>query len=76
MTARWFVCDNFKLKYFGTESQHEDSENPMSVDGIEVAEGAQIVAIYTVSGAPVASLQKGLNIVKYADGSVKKIFVK
>ena len=76
MTARWFVCDNFKLKYFGTESQHEDSENPMSVDGVEVAEGAQIVAIYTVSGAPVASLQKGLNIVKYADGSVKKIFVK
>ena len=76
MTARWFVCDNFKLKYFGTESQREDSENPMSVDGIEVAEGAQIVAIYTVSGAPVASLQKGLNIVKYADGSVKKIFVK
>lgn len=76
MTARWFVCDNFKLKYFGTESQHEDSENPMSVDGVEVAEGAQIVAIYTVSGAPVATLQKGLNIVKYADGSVKKIFVK
>ncbi len=76
MTARWFVCDNFKLKYFGTESQQEDSENPMSVDGVEVAEGAQIVAIYTVSGAPVASLQKGLNIVKYADGSVKKIFVK
>lgn len=76
MTARWFVCDNFKLKYFGTESQQEDSENPMSVDGVEVAEGAQIVAIYTVSGAPVATLQKGLNIVKYADGSVKKIFVK
>ena len=40
------------------------------------ADSAQIVAIYTVSGAPVASLQKGLNIVKYADGSVKKIFVK
>ncbi len=76
MAAGWFVCDNFTLKYFGTESQHEDSENPMSVDGIEVAEGAQIVAIYTVSGAPVATLQKGLNIVKYADGSVKKIFVK
>jgi len=76
MDARWFVCDNFTLKYFGTESQHEDSENPMSVDGVEVAEGAQIVAIYTVSGAPVATLQKGLNIVKYADGSVKKIFVK
>jgi len=76
MDARWFVCDNFKLMYYGAESAKEDSGNPMSVDGIEAAGGPKIVAIYTVSGAPVATLQKGLNIVKYADGSVKKIFVK
>lgn len=71
-SASWFKADYFRLKYFGTNS----TQKPTEVDGIEVAEGAQIVAIYTVSGAPVASLQKGLNIVKYADGSVKKIFVK
>ena len=76
MAAGWFVADNFKLMYFGTESTKEDSGNPMSVEGIEAAEGVEVVAIYTVSGAPAAELQKGLNIVKYADGSTKKIFVK
>lgn len=76
MTARWFVCDNFTLTYFGSNSTKAISGNPMEVEGVEVAAEAEIVAIYSVSGAPVAQLQKGLNIVKYADGSVKKIFVK
>lgn len=76
MTARWFVCDNFTLTYFGGESQKTISGNPMEVEGVEVAAEAEIVAIYTASGTPVAQLQKGLNIVKYADGTVKKLFVK
>ena len=76
MTARWFVCDNFTLTYYGPDSEKAISENPMSVDGIDAAAEAEIAAIYSVSGAPVATLQKGLNIVKYANGTVKKIFVK
>lgn len=76
MTARWFVCDNFTLTYFGGESQKEISGNPMEVEGVEAAAEAEIVAIYTASGTPVAQLQKGLNIVKYANGTVKKLFVK
>lgn len=32
--------------------------------------------IYTLGGAQINSLQKGVNIVKYADGSTKKLFVK
>ncbi len=76
MTARWFAADNFTLTYFGTESAKDDSGNPMSVEGIEAAEGVAIVAIYSATGAEQNALQKGLNIVKYADGSVKKILVK
>ena len=68
----WFKADNFRLTYFGTDSE----KTPSAVEGIEAAEGVEVVAIYTVSGAPAAELQKGLNIVKYADGSTKKIFVK
>ena len=75
MAARWFVADNFTLTYYGSESAKADSENPMSVDGIEAA-SAEIAAIYTAAGAQVSALQPGLNIVKYADGTVKKIFVK
>lgn len=36
----------------------------------------EINAIYSVSGAKLDKMQKGMNVVKYSDGSVKKIFVK
>ena len=32
-----------------------------------------IKAIYTIDGAKVNSLQKGLNIIKYSDGTAKKV---
>ena len=41
-----------------------------------VRSAATAEGIYSVSGARRAGLQKGLNIVKYADGSVKKVLVK
>ena len=75
MTARWFVGDNFTLTYYGTESAKEDSEDPSGVEALD-ADATEIVAIYTASGAQVSALQKGLNIVKYADGTVKKVLVK
>ena len=34
------------------------------------------VAYYSISGAPLAFPQKGLNIVKYSNGKVKKVLVK
>ena len=39
-----------------------------------VADGK--AAIYTANGAQVANLQKGVNIVKFTNGSVRKVFVK
>ena len=32
--------------------------------------------VYNLSGIRVPKLQKGINIVKYADGSIKKVFVR
>ncbi len=71
-SSTWFKADNFRLTYFGADSQKE----PTDVEGVEAAAESEIVAIYTASGTPVAQLQKGLNIVKYANGTVKKLFVK
>ena len=68
----WFKADNFRLTYFGTES----SQEPTDIDSVEDAETAAPVAIYTVSGTEVSSLKKGFNIAKYANGEVKKLFVK
>lgn len=36
----------------------------------------EINAIYSISGAKLDKMQKGMNVVKYSDGSIKKIFVK
>lgn len=40
------------------------------------SEAATVSAVYTIGGAKVNGLQKGLNIVSYSDGSVKKVMVK
>lgn len=37
---------------------------------------AKVAAIYTLSGTRVASMQKGINLVKMSDGKVVKMFVK
>ena len=77
MAARWFAGDDFELWYFGAESAKvADGDDALVViEGID-AEETTISAIYTVTGAKVSSLQKGINIVKYANGKVAKVLVK
>ena len=71
----WSVFDNFQLWYFGTEVSAEDLAT--EVEAVDAATAApQIEAIYTAAGVPVSSFVQGMNIVKYANGVVKKIFVK
>lgn len=38
--------------------------------------GAEAVAYYNISGVRQHSLQKGINIVRYADGTARKVYVK
>ena len=77
LSTRWFMCDDFHLDYFGPKSSKEvtGDKGLVDIDGID-AESAAISAIYTITGAKVSSLQKGINIVKYADGKVAKVLVK
>ena len=81
MPFRWFMCDDFTLTYYGTESAKVDSTDEgdvVAIEGVEETAPATkaIAGIYNASGAKIATLQKGINIVKYTDGSSKKIFVK
>ena len=34
------------------------------------------VGLYTIQGTKVQTLVKGINIIRYSDGSVRKIYVK
>lgn len=72
LSARWVMIDNFKVMYCGTSSTKQDS--PAEPVVIESAQSIVApVAIYTTSGARVSSFQKGVNIVKMSDGSIKKV---
>lgn len=68
-SATWYKCDNFRLTYYGTDA-------PTGIEEIATSSSAATAGIYTISGAKVSSLQKGINIVKMADGKVKKILIK
>lgn len=71
--AVWGMIDNVKLNYFGSES----TKTPTAIDDVaETAQGNTVVAIFSMAGTKVAALQKGINIVKYANGQVQKILVK
>ena len=49
--------------------------NPVGIESLS-ADKAQISEVYSVSGAQQNGLQKGINIVKFANGEVKKVIVK
>ena len=68
-SGTWFKADNFRLTYYGTESAN-------SIVEVENNIASDPVAIYSVSGARINSLQKGINIVKQANGQVKKVYIK
>ena len=67
----WAMIDKTSLTYYGSES--------VIVSRIIVPEKADIndiSAIYTLSGIRAESLQKGINLVKMKDGSVRKLIVR
>lgn len=56
------------------ENAEEAWQEVVAVEG--VAANKTAASYFTVSGAKIAAPQKGINIVKYADGSVIKVLVK
>lgn len=52
------------------------NNTPTGIDNINANSSAKTEAIFSVNGVRNAQLNKGLNIVKMSDGSIKKIMVK
>jgi len=72
-TGTWFSADNFTL----TLVKAGDNAGWNAATGVETVEtAAQTVAVYSIAGARVNGLQKGINIVKMSNGTVKKVLVK
>ncbi len=77
----WLIIDNFKLTYFGENSEKKPSGDPTGIEtiGNNTAKVAK-VEYYGVNGVRNATLVKGINIMKttMADGTVvvNKVMVK
>ena len=76
-TGNWFSANDFKLVMV-SEGDNSGWSIVTSIPETAtlLAKGTDPVAIYTLGGTRAATLQQGFNIVKYADGIVKKVFVR
>jgi len=75
-TGSWFSANDFKLVMI-SEGDNAGWDIVTGVQTVAATDKAvKVAAVYTIAGAKVAGLQKGINIVKYTDGTVKKVLVK
>jgi hypothetical protein len=70
-TPDYFCMDNLG----GEKPEHEEPLQT-SICLLETHRDAEPVAIFNVNGMQLPELRVGINIVKYADGTTKKILVK
>lgn len=72
----WAIFDDFRLVYFGTESTKTESGNPVAVESVTASKNVTVIGVYTINGTKVNAVQKGINIIRLSDGSVRKVYVK
>ena len=71
-----YSADKTKLQNIIEEINTYLNSTPTGIDNINATSSAKAEAIFSVNGVRNAQLNKGLNIVKMSDGSVKKIMIK
>lgn len=71
----WFSADNFKL-ILNKVGDNTGWQDPATGISSVATSNASIQAVFSVSGARMNGLQKGINIVKMSNGMVQKIYVK
>ena len=70
----WSMFDNWTLTYYGPDSQRETT--PTGIESIQGSSSTDHGYIYDLQGRRHPSMQRGLNIVRRADGSTVKVLVK
>ena len=67
--------DDYRLSYFGHYFENIVEFDATGIDKTTTSTDVEEVARYSVNGQRLSAPTKGLNIVKYSDGSVKKVAV-
>ena len=71
----WGMVDNVKLTYYGANSTKTPTGTSTDIDEA-TSESIAISGIYSISGTKLPALKKGINIVMYSNGTVRKMLVK
>lgn len=69
ITNDWTVISQWSLAYVGKEA-------PSAVNSIEKKQSVKMAQVFGIDGRQQSRLQRGINIVRMADGSVQKVLVK
>ena len=71
ISGDWTILDKFRLYYLGQEI-------PTDIECVKdvTSETADATEIFSLDGVKQTALRKGFNIVKFSDGSTKKVLVK
>lgn len=73
-TQQWIILSEDELAAYQAKAIETDIRE-INVDSDALQGAETIVGITTIDGITLKALQKGVNIVKYKNGQVKKIFV-
>lgn len=65
----WTVITNWSLSYIGKEA-------PVAVESLEAKQSVKAAQFFGIDGRQQSRIQRGVNIVRMADGSVRKVMVK
>ena len=68
--------DDYRLSGFGDYFENIVEFDATGIEKTTTSTDVEEVARYSVNGQPLSAPAKGLNIVKYSDGSVKKVAVR
>ncbi len=68
--------DDYWVSDFGDYFENIVEFEPTGIDKTTTSTDVEEVARYSVNGQPLSAPTKGLNIVKYSDGSLKKVAVR
>ena len=71
---QWIIISEDELEAYQTAAVATGIRT-IAVDDTTLDGGKTVVGIYTTGGVQLQETQKGFNIIKYSDGSSKKIFV-
>ena len=69
------TSDDYRLSDFGNYFENIVEFDATGIDKTTTSTDVEEVARYSVKGQRLSAPTKGLNIVKYSDGSVKKVAV-